>query len=35
MSPTIFNAVFGAVIRYWVTVMGGPQEGAGKEGLVT
>ena len=29
----IFDVVVDAFIRHWVTVMGGPQEGAGKAGL--
>ena len=35
LSPTIFNMVIDAVIRHWVTVVGGPQEGSGQEGLGT
>ena len=35
MSPTIFNVVFDAFIQHWVTVVGGPQEGAGREVLGT
>ena len=32
LSPTIFNVVVDAIIRHWVTVVGGPQEG-NKKGL--
>ena len=31
----IFNVVVEVVIQHWVTVVGGVQEGAGKEGLGT
>ena len=27
LSPTIFNVAVGSVIKHWVTVVGGPQEG--------
>ena len=33
LSPTIFNVVVDAVIKHWVKVVGGWQEGAGQEGL--
>ena len=35
LSPTIFNLVIDAVIRIWVTLVKGPQEGSGQEGLGT
>ena len=35
LSLTIFKLVVGAVIRQWVTVVGVPQEGSGKEFLGT
>ena len=35
LSPMIFNVFVDAVIRHWVTVVGGGQEGAGQEGLGT
>ena len=35
LSPTIFNMVIDSVIRHWVKVVRGPQEGARQEGLGT
>ena len=35
LSPTIFNMVVDTVIRHWVAVVGGPQEGSILEGLGT
>ena len=32
LSPKIFNMAVESVIRYWVTIVGGTQEGAGQEG---
>ena len=35
LSPTIFNIVVDSVIRLWVRVVKGPQEGSGQEVLGT